>query len=133
MAARRWPTALLATLGFATLGLAITPATVRADEPKPRSEPISTHAAEVLAGLDLPEDEQGWLAFHLDRMGIHKKYGLTYTHGLQTRDKPISFTISSARAWLSSGPSSTGSRAPRSIELPPVSTTPAPRERLRSF
>jgi hypothetical protein len=93
MAARRSPTALLATLGFATLGVATTPATARADEPTSSPQPIRAQAAEILAGLDLPEDEQGWLAFHLDRMGIHKKYGLTYSQRLDAGDKGMSFSV----------------------------------------
>jgi hypothetical protein len=93
MAARRSPTALLATLGFATLGLATTAPSARAEEPTHPSEPIRTHAAEILAGLDLPEDEQGWLAFHLDRMGIHKKYGLTYSRQVDAGEKGMSFSV----------------------------------------
>jgi hypothetical protein len=93
MAVRNSPTALLATLGFATLGLAITAPSARAEEPVPPSEPVHAHAAEILAGLDLPEDEQGWLAFHLERMGIHGKYGLTYSQTLDAGEKGMSFSV----------------------------------------
>lgn len=93
MATHRLPTALFATLGFATLGFASAPPQAFADEPLPPPEVIHTPAAEILESLDVPEDEKGWLSVHLDRMNVHEKYGLTYTHRLQSGDKPLSFTI----------------------------------------
>ena len=93
MAAHRWPTALLATLGSAALGFAIAPPQARADEPVPPPEVIHAPAAEILESLDLPKDEKGWLSVHLDRMRVHEKYGLTYTHRVEAGDKPLRFPI----------------------------------------
>lgn len=93
MAAHRWPTALFATIGFATLGFATAPPQVLADEPVPAPEVIHAPAAEILESLDRPQDEKGWLSVHLDRMSVHEKYGLTYTHRIHTGEKPLSFTI----------------------------------------
>ena len=93
MAATCSPTVLLATLGFATLGFATIPATARADEPTPPPDLVHTPVAEILAGLDRPEDEKGWLSVHLDRMNLHKKYGLTYTRSIDAGDRGMRFSV----------------------------------------
>ena len=91
MAATRSPTALLATLGFATLAFATAPMTARADESELQFEPIRVPVAEVLAGLERPEDS--WLSVHLDRMNFHRKYGLTYTHRVGAGDEQMRFVV----------------------------------------
>lgn len=93
MAAHRLLTVLLATLGFATLGFAIAPPTARADDPPPLPEPIHRPVAEILAGLDRPEDDKGWLSVHLDRMNLHGKYGLTYSHQFDGAGTRVRFTV----------------------------------------
>ena len=93
MRALRSTTALLATLGFSVLGLATSPLAAHADEPLQPQEPIHTPAAEILAGLDRPVEQEAWFDVHLKRMNVHEKYGLTYTQGIDGRDKPMTFTI----------------------------------------
>ncbi|MBW2270419.1 MAG: hypothetical protein JRH16_17780 [Deltaproteobacteria bacterium] len=93
MAARRSPIALLATLGFATLGLATTPPIARAEKPAPPPESVHADAAEILAGLDRPDDERSWLSLHLDRMNVHRKYGLTYTRSVDAGAKGMHFSV----------------------------------------
>jgi hypothetical protein len=99
MAARSSPIALpamfvLVMFGL-TLGLTIAPAESRADEPAPPPEPLSVAlpAAEILDSLDRPEPGKGWLELHLDRMTVHEKYGLTYTHRMRSREKKMNLTV----------------------------------------
>ena len=74
MAATRSPIALLATFG-----MLVAPLGSGAEELEPTPEARRAPAAEI---LDVPEDDTGWLSTQLDRVKLHKKYGLTYTHAL---------------------------------------------------
>jgi hypothetical protein len=65
--------------------LAASPALAEGDpEAKPR-EP--RRAAEILATLDQPEADEGWLNFHLDRVRVGGEGGLQYRQSFPGRER----------------------------------------------
>jgi hypothetical protein len=71
--------ALLAALLVATPALA--------DGDPAAQEPQRRRAAEILATLDQPEAEEGWLELHLDRVRIGGQGGLQYRQKFEGRER----------------------------------------------
>ena len=75
------------------LGMAAAASTSNADELRDPEETAHQRSAEILADLDRPEPGKDWLAVHLDRVRLHKKYGISYTRTLNAGEKGMHFTV----------------------------------------
>jgi hypothetical protein len=84
----------LRSSALAMLGLLITASGAAAEEAEDAPPPRIRRHAEILAQLDRPSDETGWLALHLERIQIHRRAGFAYTRPLSLRKRPLEFTLS---------------------------------------
>jgi hypothetical protein len=63
-----------------------------ADDPEGQP-PQRRHAAEVLATLDQPAPEEGWLELHLDRIRVGGEGGFQYRQKFQGRERDTELRI----------------------------------------
>jgi len=75
------------------LGLLVANRATADGEPDPQ-EPKHRRSAEVLATLDQPEAEEGWLHFHLDRVRVGGGGGLQYRRSFPGRERDTELRIS---------------------------------------
>ena len=63
------------------------------DEAMPSPEKSRRSSAEILAHIDQPEAETGWLDHHLDRIHFHRKTGLAYTRPLALAERDLELSL----------------------------------------
>lgn len=64
-----------------------------AEEPGAAPERPVRRGAEILAQVDQPPAEKGWLAHHLDRIHIHRKSGLAYSRPLAIGEQDLELRV----------------------------------------
>lgn len=70
---------VLAAIG----GLVLTTAPAAAEDEERATRDIEARrSSEIIAHMDRPETDEGWLAHHLERLHVHKKTGLAYTRSV---------------------------------------------------
>jgi hypothetical protein len=64
------------------------------DKATPSPEQPRRRSAEILAHIEQPEREKGWLSHHLDRIHLHRKAGIAYTRPLSLADRDLELSFS---------------------------------------
>ena len=79
---------------FSALALLLTAGGAAGEEEEATSlEQPRRRSVEILAHIEKPEGEQGWLSHHLDRIHLNRKTGLAYTQSLRLAEHDLEFNL----------------------------------------